>query len=246
MRVLLLADTHLGFEGPDFFPNFHRALEPAMRGEVDVVVHGGDLFYRSKIPPSLVSRAFEPLARLGVPVLIVPGNHERSHIPCPLLALHKNVFIFDRPRTFLIGGAAFSGFPFAADVRRRFRALVEETQPVSADIRVLCFHQAVEGARVGTPEFVFDRGDDVIRGADIPPGFAAVLSGHIHRGQRLGQYASPVFYPGSIERTSWAERLETKGYLTLDLAPGRVERFTFHPLPTESPFLRSTTRGFAR
>ncbi len=54
-RVLFVSDTHLGFDlparprverrrrGPDFFANFERALAPALRGEADLVVHGGDL-----------------------------------------------------------------------------------------------------------------------------------------------------------------------------------------------------------
>ena len=53
IRVLLLADTHLGFDqpvrprverrrrGPDFFANTRLALAPALRGEVDLVVHLG-------------------------------------------------------------------------------------------------------------------------------------------------------------------------------------------------------------
>lgn len=253
IRILFLSDTHLGFDdteqprverrrrGPDFFANFERALEPARRREVDVVVHGGDVFYRSKIPPSLVERAFRPLAALPVPVLVVPGNHERSRIPWPLFAMHRNVFIFDRPRTFVLtlGGerVAFGGFPFDGEVRGRFGSLLAETGVLLAEAstRVLCMHQAVEGARVGTPEFVFTRGADVIRAGDIPAGFAAVLSGHIHRGQRL-PLASPVFYPGSIERTSFAERLETKGYLVLSLRGGAVSDFEFRKLPARPMF----------
>ena len=73
MRVLFLSDTHLGFDmpfrprikrrrrGPDFFRNFERALAPARSGEVDCVVHGGDILYRSKVPAELVAMAFEPL-----------------------------------------------------------------------------------------------------------------------------------------------------------------------------------------
>ena len=105
MRVLLLADTHLGFDlprrprverrrrGPDFFANFESALAPALAGEVDLVVHGGDLLYRSKVGRELVYRAFDPLVQVaasGVPVVVVPGNHERSAIPYPLLAAHAD------------------------------------------------------------------------------------------------------------------------------------------------------------
>ncbi len=104
IKVLLLADTHLGFDlpsrprvkkrrrGPDFFVNTRLALEPALRGRVDLVVHGGDLLYRSKVPARLVAQAIEPLlevADAGVPVVLVPGNHERSALPYPLLPLTR-------------------------------------------------------------------------------------------------------------------------------------------------------------
>ena len=299
VRVLLLADTHLGFDlplrprverrrrGPDFFANFHRALAPARRGQVDLVVHGGDLLFRSKVRRELVYRAFEPLIEVaggGVPVVVVPGNHERSAIPYPLLAAHSGVHILERPRTVRleIGGCpvALSGFPFQRhEARRRFVDLLAETgwrddagtsldgpsrrappgrsptadppdrTPGSTDmprqaeptVRLLCLHQTVEGARVGPAGYTFRRGHGVIRGRDIPAGFAAVLAGHIHRHQVLTvdlagrPLAAPVLYPRSIERTSFAERDEAKGYMTLELSPdesgGRLEDSRFHELP---------------
>ena len=90
LRVLFLSDTHLGFDlpsrprverrrrGHDFFDGFVRALEPARRGQVDVVVHGGDLLYRSRVPAWLVDAALKPLrdvAASGVPVVLLLGNH---------------------------------------------------------------------------------------------------------------------------------------------------------------------------
>ena len=264
LSVLLLADTHLGFDQPlrprverrrrgvDFFANFERALEPARRGAVDLVVHGGDLLFRSKVRRELVYRAFEPLAEVagsGVPVVLVPGNHERSAIPYPLLASHPGVHIFDRPRTVVLEidgrDVALVGFPFQReDVRGRFGRLLGETGWLDrpAEVRLLCLHQTVEGARVGPAGYTFRRGADVIRGADIPGGFAAVLAGHIHRSQVLTtdlsgrSLAAPVLYPGSIERTSIAERHEAKGFMTLQVRPdaggGRLESWQFHELPT--------------
>ena len=35
----------------------------------------------------------------GVPVVVVPGNHERGAIPYPLLAVHADLFVLDRPRS---------------------------------------------------------------------------------------------------------------------------------------------------
>ena len=100
----------------------------------------------------------------------------------------------------------------------------------------------MEGAQVGPSGYTFRRGEDVIRGGDISHDFAAVLSGHIHRAQVLthdlaGQkLAAPVIYPGSIERTSYAERNESKGYQVLTLHtqnnPGADDiDISFQPLP---------------
>jgi DNA repair exonuclease SbcCD nuclease subunit len=263
VRVLLVADTHLGFDlpfrprierrrrGHDFFANFETALQPALDGDVDLVVHGGDLFYRSKVPAALVDRAMAPLVKVadaGTPVYIVPGNHERSSIPLHLWTAHPNLQIFDRPRTFLWSGPqdaiALAGFPFARKVRDRFSELVSQTgyEEKLEVPRLLCIHQAVEGAQVGASNYTFRSGVDVVRGRDIPAGFSAVLSGHIHRAQALSHdlggrpLAAPVIYPGAVERTSFAERTEVKGYqiLTIGLAGpdrGVLLEVSFVPLP---------------
>ena len=279
VNLLFLADTHLGFDlpfrprvekrrrGPDFFKNFELALAPAYRGEVDAVVHGGDLFFRSKVPPQLVRMAFEPLMKLadaGMPVYLVPGNHERSAIPYRMLAAHREIHIFDRPRTFLLKvrgmTLALAGFPYVREnIRGDFPRVLEQTgrHTVTADASVLCMHHCVEGATLimGTRLHTFRQGHDVIKLSDIPNDFSAVLSGHIHRFQVLTRDLSgrrisvPVFYPGSIERTSFAEKDEPKGYLTLAVSreagtspgetqghaggtqKGKLTHWQFHELP---------------
>lgn len=252
IRVLLLADSHLGFDlpfkprvqrrrrGHDFFNNFSQALEPARAGEVDCVVHGGDLLYRSKVPPELVAMAFAPLhevAANGVPVYLVPGNHERSKIPYSLLARAPGVFIFDRPRTFLLEKPGFSlalsGFPYVRDdIRQHFLETLRQTnwEEPGADCHLLCIHQCVEGARVGPSDYTFRWGPGVIKTADIPPRFSAVLSGHIHRAQALtrdlkgSRLPAPVIYPGSIERTSFAEKNESKGFFIVEIDTADVSQ----------------------
>lgn len=260
IRVLLIADTHLGFDlpqrvtrsardrrGEEFFASYERALEPAIRGEVDLVVHGGDVFFRSRVKPGLVLRAFAPLKRVadrGVPIFVVPGNHERSAIPFPLLAAHPGIHLFDRPRTFSVSfrgvSVAVSGFPCERQgIRDSFAGLLarSEWSSVAAGLRLLVIHQSVEGATVGSAGFTFRGGPDVIPGGAIPSGFAAVLAGHIHRHQVLTRdlagrpLRAPVFYPGSIARTSSAENCDAKGSLVLELTPdsdgGRAVRWEF-------------------
>jgi DNA repair exonuclease SbcCD nuclease subunit len=111
IRILLCADTHLGFDepirprverrrrGPDFFDNFQRVLDSARDRRVDLVVHGGDLFFRSRVPPAIVDRVYRMLLSFaggGIPLLIVPGNHERSVLPQSLFLSHPDIIRLDR------------------------------------------------------------------------------------------------------------------------------------------------------
>ncbi len=253
MRVLFVSDTHLGFDlpsrprvvrrrrGDDFFQNFERALEAARTGEVDVVVHGGDLLYRSRVPAWLAEAALAPLKRIaasGVPVLLVPGNHELARMPYPLLALHERLHVFDRPRSFVLEArgvrAAFIGFPNTDEIRRRFPeilAAASRDMP-GADVRVLCVHHCIEGATCGPGNFTFRFAGDVIRTADLPRDVAVVLSGHIHRHQVLRSAGRPpVVYAGSVERTSFAEAPEAKGFVVLQLTRSGLGQFEFRALP---------------
>lgn len=270
VRVLLLADSHLGFDlpvrprtrrrrrGHDLRANYDAAMEPAREGRVDLVVHGGDLFHRPRIPPSLAYDALRLLAEVaesGVPVFVVPGNHERSRIPHERFGAHSNLHIFRGPGTYLVNvrgcRVAVAGFPYHRHrIRERFPQVLEDTgwRQVEADLRLLCFHHCVEGATVGPGDYTFRHAPDVIRCADLPADCAAVLSGHIHRHQVLrrdlqGQdLPVPVLYPGSAERTSFAEMGEEKGYLLLEFEPSRqggdLVRRRFVPLPARPMLMR--------
>jgi hypothetical protein len=160
--------------------------------------------------PALAYQAFEPLARWrrGVPVFVVPGNHERGRLPRVALAVHPRLHVFDRPRTFVteIRGTtlALSGFPYERrSVRTEFPRLLEAAgwRSAGAALRLVCMHQCAEGATVGPGNFTFRSAADVVRLGDVPPAFAAVLSGHIHRPQVLStdlggrRLAGPVLYP---------------------------------------------------
>jgi len=238
--------------GPDFLANFRRVLASAVEEQVNLVLHGGDLFFRTRVPEAIVDLIYGELltfADHGIPLVIVPGNHERSRLPTSLFLQHPNIHVFDAPTTlrFDLGGArvALAGFPSARkSVRADFRQLLAATgwNDGPADIRLLCLHQTVEGATVGPAGYTFRNGHDVIRQRDLPKSFHAILAGHIHRHQVMqvgtdGDRPLPVIYPGSIERTSFAEADETKGYCRLVFDPSSggdwaLNRSEFVPLPT--------------
>jgi len=264
-KILFLADTHLGFDMPlkprferrrrgyDFFNNYELALQPALKKEVDLVIHGGDMFFRSRVHPNIVSQAFQPLHKIAqnnLPIFIVPGNHERSWIPTSLFDTHPLIHIYEKPKTYFvtINGIklALAGFPFIRNgIRWQFKNTIEKTNFViqDADVRLLCFHQIVEGAQVGIQNYTFKTGEEVIQAKDIPHSFHAILAGHIHRCQvlRAGldgkRFPAPILYAGAIERTSFAERKEKKGYFVIEIEQSKLKgefkiNWNFVELPT--------------
>ncbi|MBC8186408.1 metallophosphoesterase [candidate division KSB1 bacterium] len=245
IKILFLADTHLGFDFPlkprikrrrrgnDFFNNYEIALQAAVEKKVDLIVHGGDMFYRCRVHPNIVTKAFEPLIKVAeknIPIFIVPGNHERSWIPASIFDRHPLIHIFEKPRTYFLDikgtKLVLAGFPNVRyGIRDKFKNIVKQTTYAgeASDVRLLCLHQIFEGAQVGIQNYTFRKGEDIIQGKDIPGCFNGILSGHIHRWQALksdlkgNPLAAPVLYPGAIERTSFVERLEKKGYLIINL-----------------------------
>lgn len=280
VHVLFLSDTHLGFDEPtrprsptrhrgsDFFATFRLALQAARAERADAVVHGGDLFFRSRVQDSLVDRVMEPLiqvAEAGIPVFLIAGNHERSFLPRTLFTRHDRLYIFDQPRTvrLSVGGmrVAIGGFPcIRRGARESFASLVAQTGLLgeSSDIRFLCIHQMVEGARVGPYGYTFRDGDEVVRASDLPRNVDAILSGHVHRHQVLrsdlagAPLPAPVVYAGSTERTSFAEVSETKGFVSIFAgpsskmavdSPGAGPSIVFRSLPARPMYVRALGSG---
>ncbi|MBU1535954.1 metallophosphoesterase [Myxococcota bacterium] len=241
VRLLFFSDSHLGYDYPikpridrnrrgmDFFDNFDTVLQNVPELNVDLVVHGGDLFFRSKVPGHIIDMVYDRLlafAGKGVPLYIVPGNHERSVLPPSIWLNHPNIQIFDTPRVFHFdkGEAAIdlAGFPFVRDVESGYDPI---TAGLAAQLRpdafpLLCIHQLIEGAAVGPTGYQFRRAKDIIPSGSLTSPWRGVLCGHVHRMQVFESRGGvPVYIPGSTERTSFAEIDETKGYFLLDIDP---------------------------
>jgi exonuclease SbcD len=260
IKIVFFSDTHLGFDHPikpkikrrrrgdEFFANYNRVIDYAIKNKADAIIHGGDLFNRSKTHVSIIHKAFDDLQRAAnknIPIYIVPGNHERSFIQTGIFGAHDNIHIFDKPTCYLFNAKGKSillaGFPFLrGDIRSNFNAILTQTnwRNFSADYKFLCMHHCVEGATVGVQNFTFKYREDTIKINDIPDEFNAALSGHIHRAQILrtdlydNKVNVPVVYSGAIERTSFAEREERKGFYKLLLDVSSVDcKFNFIQLP---------------
>jgi DNA repair exonuclease SbcCD nuclease subunit len=215
VRVLHVTDTHLGIHrwfvgaprdwrrSDDFFAALSAALAPAFAGEVDLVVHTGDLFDRSQPPARAIEDARTILMALGqvVPVVIMPGNHDWRGLIASVGTGIPGVQVVDAAARACAGGVDF-----------------------------LLAHQAFDGSRVNRFTFRTGRHADTIGAEHIPPGVRRVLCGHIHPRQALRCGEAEVVFPGSSERTSFSESEETKGTVMWELESAATWRYM--PVPT--------------
>lgn len=94
MRLLYMTDTHIRGTSPrsrtdDFQHTIRRKLEEvvdiAEREQVDFVLHGGDVFDRPNLSPSVVREFARLFRRFRVPIYAVAGNHDiYGHNPSTL------------------------------------------------------------------------------------------------------------------------------------------------------------------
>ncbi|NOY24278.1 MAG: hypothetical protein GXP62_00235 [Oligoflexia bacterium] len=226
MRILHVSDTHLGIRqtvlgaprgwsrADDHLDALKMAVELA--GPVDLIVHTGDLFDRSRPPRPAIEAAADLLTRLAArcPVVVMPGNHDRrglrTTVPLDVPGLH----VVNQAERLMVAGLALAVVPFLSDARGWAFAAA---QAVGAGADLLLCHQAVDGCQV--PGFTFRAGRrrDTLGPQHLPPGIQHVLCGHIHPRQALPLGAAQVVMPGSTARSSFSERDQVKGAAVWDL-----------------------------
>ncbi len=221
MRLLHVTDTHLGvdrwFRGAppgwrradDHLAAFRAALAPAFAGEVDAVVHTGDVFDRSRPPPRAVAEAAALFAELGrrVPVVVMPGNHDRRGLRAHLTNPIPGVELVDAPAVVSLGAVRRGMVPYLPNAAAWGGAAARLAR---AGVDALCAHQAFDGVRVPGLVFRVGKHADTVGAAHLPAGVRHVLCGHIHPRQVVTVGEARVVHPGSTERTAFSERDETK------------------------------------
>jgi len=239
MRILHLTDTHLGVRrrvlgGPrnwsradDHEQAMRSALQPALRGEVDAVIHSGDVFDRSRPPQAAIGVADALLRQVArcVPTYVIPGNHDRHGVCRTLPVGAPGLTVCDRPTRVVLGDVAIAMVPYRR-TPESWRIAAQNAVGHGADWLVA--HQAFDGQNV--PGLTFRSGvqRDTLRGADVPRGITHILCGHIHPRQRIVTDGITVVTPGSTERTSFSEAQQTKGYAIWD--SDRPTPWAFHDL----------------
>ena len=254
MRIVHLADTHLGFRQfnhtddrgrnireLDVYRAFDAAVEKAIELQPAAVIHAGDLFDSYHPSSAALAVALDGIARLceaGIPSVVIAGNHST-----PRAASAEHVFgvvgRFDRsglvhavhrgPAVVRIGGLAVHAVPHHND-RDELAERLRAARPVAdADFNVCVTHMGLGGmGNVGAAE----AGSLTLSGEELEAvgDFDYVALGHLHKADRVRVNAA---YSGSLERLTWADDAREKGVTEIDLAADPLDAgyYARHPVP---------------
>jgi DNA repair exonuclease SbcCD nuclease subunit len=251
MRVLHLADTHLGYsayrkvteEGInqreiDIYAAFTQCIDYAIKTKPDLVLHAGDLFDSVRPTNRAITVALQQILRLSkdnIPFIVISGNHET-----PKLRETGNIFtIFEhldhvypihdnryetvsvQTKNETVMIHAIPQCQTPKDFDMNFKKIMLDN---NVDYNFLIAHGAVAGIK----EFKMNEFNELfIPVKNIQQDFDYIALGHYHMNTKLQENA---FYAGSTERLSFTEAGTQKGFLEIDL--GQKLKHKFIPVNT--------------
>ncbi|WP_046502377.1 exonuclease SbcCD subunit D [Streptomyces odonnellii] len=278
MRFLHTSDWHLGrrFHGEDLINAQRKVLnhicDTARTEQVDALLVAGDIYDRA-IPSldavRLFSRALHRLADLGIPTIMISGNHDSAHrlgVGSGLLAragVHLMTDPADVATPILLntptGPAAVYGVPYLEPtlVRPHFEAeaashqavLASALDQIRADLAtrpastrsVVLAHAFITGSTGCPSERDISVGGVDHAAASVFDGIDYVALGHLHGAQQVNDR---IHYSGSPLAYSFSETGHSKSLTLINLPADAAPAITRTTLPADLqlPLARLTGR----
>jgi len=223
-------ETGINQREMDFYRAFERFVDRTLEIAPDAVLHSGDLFDAVRPTNRALSFALDQLIRItdrGIPVVIIAGNHSTprlretgsvmrvfDHIP-GIHAVYRGVL--ERVN---LGDMTVHALPHleGEGLQRQLGRLRPEGESR--------FHVAMlHGGVIGLGVFKMDEfNETLINSSYLKEDFDYIALGHYHERSEVTPNAC---YSGSIERLSFSEANQKKGFLEVDLGSGKR---TFHEI----------------
>ncbi len=263
MKFIHTSDWHIGrqFHNVSLLEDQRHVLEQLIehieREAVDAVVIAGDVYDRSVPPAAAVELLDDVLnkicAELGIPVLLIPGNHDSAerlrfasrqlrqtglHIIGELGQINQPVKI--RGNLLEVN---FYGIPYndPESVRNHFgvdvsthdeahRYLVEQIISSKSDDSptILISHCFINGCDESDSERPLSIGGADRISYEAFTAFDYVALGHLHSPQHKGE--QHIRYSGSILKYSFSEQNQRKGITLVEMAANGMQSATHLPL----------------
>ncbi len=214
----------------DIERNFATAVDYALKNKPDLFLITGDLFDRNS--PSNSARVFvtervKQLNEAGIEVFIIGGNHDvpkfgSQHLAIDVLrsagiasvfsqsdTIQRRVLAIDGKRVCVAGKSYFAQFESENPLRRC-------TIPLEGDYNILMIHGSLQGLNV-VPSIPEMASQNPFRPGDITPGLDYLALGHFHNHFEREHNGCRIVNPGSVERLSWGELNDEKGFIWAEL-----------------------------
>ncbi|WP_406387273.1 exonuclease SbcCD subunit D [Streptomyces sp. NBC_00887] len=278
MRFLHTSDWHLGrrFHGNDLVDAQRKVLDhicnTARDEHVDALLVAGDIYDRA-IPSldavRLFSHGLNQMADLGIPTIMISGNHDSAHrlgVGSALLAradVHLRTDPADAATPILLnsptGTIAIYGVPYLeptlvrthleAEAATHQAVLTSALDRIRADLAtrptgtrsIVLAHAFITGATGCKSERDISVGGVDHAAASVFDGIDYVALGHLHGAQRVN---NRIHYSGSPLAYSFSEAGHDKSLTLIDLPAGAAPTVTRTALPADLqlPLARLTGR----
>lgn len=254
MRIAHVADSHVGFSAyrrsdpvtgmnqreVDIYQAFERLVDSIISKRPDVVLHSGDLFDSVRPSNRALSVVLEQLLRLSeasIPVVLIAGNHSTPRLKetgsvFRLFEHIKGVSAFYTPgaHRLELGDLTITAFPHQ-DKGSMVEALQHwkrghsryEVGMLHSGIQGLTRYSMGEANELNLPSSLLNLDADYI------------ALGHFHDREQITENA---WYSGSLERLSFAEAGQEKGYMLVDLERDKKDfvKLPSRPMYSLGPF----------
>ncbi len=241
VRFLHLADIHLGAENQQLpedkqaiwteqiWQSFEQIIRETIhaRRPIQAVLISGDLFDSPNPAPTLVEKTIELFAEVeakGIPILLVPGNHD--NIISPDSVYHREKFpavvLLESPGISQPFKMTFSGIPvhfYGMAYSFLSEPPFDEFRPEDPEaVNIALIH----GSVVRSTEWALHAQEVPLNVEKLfRTGFHYLALGHYHNFQHWEQDERHIVYPGTLEPLSWKETGERK-IVILEVEPHRV------------------------
>jgi DNA repair exonuclease SbcCD nuclease subunit len=243
MKVLHLADTHLGYSAYnkldsetginlrelDIYNSFKGFVDYALSHKPDLILHAGDLFDSVRPSNRAIAVCLEQLIRLSdakIPVVMISGNHSTPRLRetgsvFRLLSHLKHIHTvykgkYERVTVPELPDVCIHALPHAG-TEQILKENLEAFKPAEKfKINIGMLHGAVVGVReFRSAEF----NEELIPSGYLRPGFDYIALGHYHE---FVEVEPNAYYAGSTERFSFNEVMhKNKGFIELELENGK-------------------------
>ena len=256
MRILHFADYHIGADRRgqidpitrmnlrvlDYIRSLDAIVDYIQCNKIDIVIFAGDLFHTNNPQPDIVVEVSKRISIIKdcCSLYMIPGNHDIRRINTstildlyPLMS-SDNVIVADSASIHTVQDIPIVSLPYenikfenGSSKSAYYRKLLKSMKCTDG---ILVAHMTLQGAMYGEERnYSFDK-DDVNLDALCDNDWIYIALGHIHKHQIMSEEPLTV-YSGSIERVSFNEEGQSKGFIVLDISDDAID-FNFVELDT--------------